>query len=287
MVPRRYEAVKDGSTKAKASFETVAKLMFFQNGCGRTVPYTFAIFTCPFTKLKRVGNRMTAGKYNALTVLNNVETPLHDRMALETINVPSEEATGVHVCLGPIYSPQPQFLDWLDDTLAYNVSVLHAYAAMYSKAEWKRKRFGMPYRPLELYMQRKLHWKVYLPLEDAHYHSQYWMNNDCLFRHRHEAEFLLFIDVDERLHFREGRVPNLYAWLSKMIPANGTGVCGQVPTWPSHPVGFQISVGFRRLMQGANGTAVCGQVSTWPSHFVGFQISAGFRRLMRPAKRCR
>lgn len=245
-MPCRYEAVKDSSTPAKASFQTAANLMFFQNGCGRTVPYTFAIFTCPFSKLEKVGNRTTAGKYNAVTVLNNVETPLHDRMALETLAVAQKEHMGVDVCLGPIYTPQPQFLDWLEDTLAFNVSAVHAYAAMYGKAEWKRKRFGMPYRPLELYMQSRLHWKVYFPLEDAHYHSQYWLYNDCLFRHRYEAAFLLFIDVDERLHFRQGRVPDLHTWLSHVTPADGAGVCGQVLPVPrrSHWVPWYPWIGF-------------------------------------------
>eukprot|EP00884_Botryococcus_braunii_P005702 jgi/Botrbrau1/15132/Bobra.0149s0004.1 len=112
--------------------------------------------------------------------------------------------------------------------LGLNVTTIWAYAPFYTAAEWEDRRTGQPYRPPPMYSHRALHWLVYRSFDGGHYHSQTWVYNDCIFRHRHEAEFILVADADEFLHFHSARVTDFFTWLKSVTPADTVGTCGMV-----------------------------------------------------------
>eukprot|EP00884_Botryococcus_braunii_P006115 jgi/Botrbrau1/15504/Bobra.43_2s0121.1 len=240
----RYELFSESAkTSSAVSGMVPATQIFVHPQCGRKVDYTMLVVSCPYNISGTGPKREVAAKYNAVSLIDNIGLPMHKPMGVEEIKVVPPQYRGVDICVGPIYSQHPQFLNWFEHMMGHNVSAVHAYATMYTREVWERKRFGQPYRPPDLYMLSKLHWRVYVPYEDAHYHSQYWLYNDCLFRHRQSADFLLFIDADEFLHFRGREVPDLHSWLANVVPPHSVGVCGRIPETEGYG-----SVPCRRLM---------------------------------------
>lgn len=190
---------------------------------------TMCILTCPLDSA--VGAEDIPA---TVSLINSVGLPESDTVRVDQIAAPESPTMGVGVCVGPVYSEMPQMSDWLEHLMLLNVSAVWAYAPFYTKTEWIDHRTGQAYRPPTMLSQRALHWTVYRTITRGHYHSQTWVYNDCLFRHRHEAEFILIADADEFLHFHAAPVSDLFAWLNHVTPPDVVGTCGLVG-WDTRP----------------------------------------------------
>lgn len=147
---------------------------------------------------------------------------------VSTIAVANPPDLGVGICVGPLYSIIPQFLDWISAWEHFAINKVYGYAALYTSEEWAELGINLPYMQPTLYTHHLIDWKVYRPIKGAHYHSQLLLDNDCLYRHRREQDFLVFMDADEIIQIPGTSVRNLHTWLKKTTPPTSAGLCFKV-----------------------------------------------------------
>lgn len=141
---------------------------------------------------------------------------------LESLPV-AKGVKGVGMCLGPVYSYIPQFVDWLTYWSAMGISGIHAYSPVLDH----KKGSGF-YRPTFLMHHFLLEWTLYKPLPHSHYFGQRPLYNDCIYRHRHLYDFIFMWDADEFIHFPKRFPDSLLTWLSTTVPANTSGASLQI-----------------------------------------------------------
>ncbi|CAL8469654.1 g9195 [Coccomyxa elongata] len=143
--------------------------------------------------------------------LRDAEDRLLKSHLLEELETP-RNATHEHpkksvgMCVGPVFSAAPTFLDWLQYYADMGVEGIHMYAVV---ADFILSPNGGGYmhnpgnyRALSIENHRLLRWKIFHPSPwSLHYYGQWLIYNDCAFRWRHYYDYLLFVDRDEFVHF--------------------------------------------------------------------------------------
>lgn len=149
---------------------------------------------------------------------------------VQQITVAGEDDMGVSMCLGPLYNNVPQFADWLHVWGQMGVQRVYAYPALYRPEEWEALQVGLPFVRPRPFAHHLVQWELYKPVAGAQYHSQVLLYNDCLYRNRRRAGFLVFMDSDEVIDFPGTQNPtrNLLSWLQATVPARSAGVCLKV-----------------------------------------------------------
>jgi Glycosyltransferase family 92 len=181
--------------------------------------------SCPFPRMVGVDTPLEGWD---VSPMDDQNTSLHSPVAAEVIAVLPPEERGVRVCMGAVYAHVPQTVDAVINWSKFKVKKVYMYAAEYTDDEWKEAGYPTPYYPPVLFTHHLVDWMIYKPVRGVFSHSHILTNNDCLKRHRYEADFLAFYDTDEFLVFPKSPPKDLLTWLLEKTPPKGAGVCTSV-----------------------------------------------------------
>ncbi|CAL8469521.1 g9062 [Coccomyxa elongata] len=118
--------------------------------------------------------------------------------------LPVGHKKGVGMCVGPIFSETPTFLDWLQYYADLGVDGIHMYAAV---AEFILHRDDYMHAPgsrrtVQFQSHHLVTWRAFHPSRwSQHYYGQWLIFNDCVFRTRNIYDYIMFHDRDEFVHF--------------------------------------------------------------------------------------
>lgn len=119
-----------------------------------------------------------------VTLLDGDRKEMHEGVEIEKLEVAGSEHKGVGMCVGPIFSESPQFLDWLTFWSKIGLKGIHAYVPLYEEDDPAVQNLGLgqSYRRPRLPMHNLLSWTTYNPAARSNYHSQKMAYNDCIYR---------------------------------------------------------------------------------------------------------
>ncbi|EIE19825.1 hypothetical protein COCSUDRAFT_48697 [Coccomyxa subellipsoidea C-169] len=121
----------------------------------------------------------------------------------EVERLPKGQAKGVGMCVGPIFSETPTFLDWLQYYADLGVDGIHMYATVAEFILHRDDYMHMPgsRRSVQFQSHHLITWRAFHPSRwSQHYYGQWLIFNDCVFRTRNIFEFVMFHDRDEFVH---------------------------------------------------------------------------------------
>eukprot|EP00884_Botryococcus_braunii_P022178 jgi/Botrbrau1/8644/Bobra.0196s0038.1 len=161
-------------------------------------------------------NAMSGTLLDSLTLWSN--THLLAEVPLESV-VLSNATKGIGMCLGPVYSYIPQFVDWLMYHSVLGAEGIHAYSPVLDQSQKKGSGF---FRPPFLLYHFLLDWTLYKTPLHYPYFGQRLAYNDCIYRHRHLYMFIFVYDADEFIYFPSKMPDSLVTWLATTVPANAS-----------------------------------------------------------------
>lgn len=143
---------------------------------------TFVPFHCSqISDTKRISHFFHVGMFSLVSLYH--ACPWADIFPPHGAQVAGPGDKGIGVCVGPYFSDNPLFVDWLIYWSRFDGVVgIHVYVPLYNKGEIPDQRPGMPYTRPTMYMHEILLWKTFRMIPRTYYHGQRLVYNDCIYR---------------------------------------------------------------------------------------------------------